>query len=285
MNRKDIEKRINNKTLLAGLVAMFLGGVLFLYLVVYFLFTSEKEQEGLFNFGEVTPYDVKHPRQEDWSFEGLFGTFDKASAQRGYQVYKEVCASCHSMNLIAFRNLQALGFSEAEVKVLASEYDYDYIDDDGEVASRPGLPSDKFKNPYANKKAAAAANNGKAPPDLSLMIKARHDGANYVHSLLVGYEDAPEGVEVGAGLAYNPYYAGGQIAMNAPLTEGQVSYEDGTEPTVDQMSRDVTNFLQWAAEPEMEERKRMGIKALAYLAFLTVFFYLAKVRIWARVKK
>jgi ubiquinol-cytochrome c reductase cytochrome c1 subunit len=188
------------------------------------------------------------------------------------------------MNLISFRNLTELGFSEAEVKVLASEYDYDYIDDDGEVATRVGLPSDRFKNPYPNKNAAAAANNGKAPPDLSLMVKARHDGANYTYSLLTGYVDAPADVEVGAGLAYNPYYPGGQIAMAAPLAEGQVSYEDGTEPTVQQMSHDVTNFLQWTAEPEMEMRKRMGIKALAYLAFLTIFFYIAKVRIWARIK-
>ncbi len=285
MNRKDIEKKINNNSLLVGLSAAFIGAVLVLYLAVYFLFTSESEQEGLFNFGEVTHESVEHPRKQAWSFDGMFGTFDKASAQRGYQVYKEVCASCHSMDLIAFRNLQALGFSEAEVKVLASDYDYDYIDDDGETASRVGLASDKFPNPYPNKKAAAAANNGKSPPDLSLMIKARHDGANYVNSLLTGYADAPEGVEVGVGLAYNPYFPGQQIAMAAPLTDGQVSYEDGTEPTVEQMSRDVTNFLQWTAEPEMEERKRMGIKALAYLAFMTLFFYLAKVRIWARVEK
>lgn len=285
MNRKELEKKINNTNLLVVLAGAFVGAVLVLYLAVYFLFTPEKERSGLFNFGEVAHEAVKHPRKQKWSFDGMFGTFDKASAQRGYQVYKEVCASCHSMDLIAFRNLQELGFSEAEVKVLASDYDYDYINDDGETESRPGLPADKFPNPYPNKKAAAAANNGKSPPDLSLMVKARHDGANYIHSLLTGYVDAPEDVKVGVGLAYNPYYSGGQIAMNAPLTEGQVSYEDGTEPTVEQMSRDVTNFLQWTAEPEMEMRKRMGIKALAYLAFLTIFFYLAKVRIWSRVEK
>lgn len=285
MNRKDLEKKINNKNLLVGISVAFIAAVLGLYIIVYFVFTSEKEQEGLFNFGEVTHEKVEHPRHEKWSFDGMFGTFDRSSAQRGYQVYKEVCASCHSMDLIAFRNLQELGFSEAEVKVLASDYDYDYINDDGETESRPGLPADKFKKPYPNKQAAAAANNGKSPPDLSLMIKARHDGANYINSLLTGYKQAPEGFEVGAGLAYNPYFPGMQIAMNAPLSDGQVSYEDGTEPTVEQMSRDVVNFLQWTAEPEMEMRKRMGVKALAYLAFLTIFFYLAKVRIWSRIKK
>ena len=283
--KKDFEKHITNNRLIVGLSAVFIGGVLGLYLFSYFLVVSPADREGLFNFGEVTHEKIEHPKKMAWSFDGLFGTFDKASAQRGYQVYKEVCSSCHSMDKIAFRNLQELGFSEAEVKVLASAYDYDFINDDGEVESRPGLPSDKLKNPYPNKNAAAAANNGKAPPDLSLMVKARHDGANYVHSLLTGYKDAPAGFELSAGSNYNPYFAGMQIAMAAPLNDGQVSYEDGTESTVEQMSHDVVNFLQWTAEPEMEQRKRMGIKAIAYLAFLTIFFYIAKVRIWSRVKK
>lgn len=282
---KKIEKNVTNAKLIIVLSGAFIAASLGLYLFSYFIVLSEKDRDGLFNFGEVSHEKVEHPKKYEWSFDGLFGTFDRASAQRGYQVYKEVCASCHSMDKIAFRNLQELGFSEAEVKVLASEYDYDFINDDGDVESRPGLPSDRFKNPYPNKNAAAAANNGKAPPDLSLIVKARHDGANYVASLLTGYEEAPADVELTPGLAYNPYFPGMKIAMAAPLTDGQVSYEDGTEPTVEQMAHDVVNFLQWTAEPEMEERKRMGIKALAYLAFLTIFFYIAKVRIWSRVKK
>lgn len=281
---KNIEKNVTNKKLIIGLLGVFTAAALGLYLFSYFIVLSSNERDGLFNFGDITHEKIEHPKQVKWSFDGLFGTFDKASAQRGYQVYKEVCASCHSMNLIAFRNLQELGFSEAEVKVLASGTDYDFINDDGDVESRPGLPSDKFKNPYPNKQAAAAANNGKAPPDLSLMAKARHDGPNYIYSILTGYEDAPAGFELSPGSSYNPYFPGMQIAMPKPLSDEQVSYEDGTKPTVEQMSHDLVNFLQWTAEPEMEYRKRMGIKALAYLSFLTVFFYIAKVRIWSRVK-
>jgi len=281
---EKIEKNVTNNKLIFGLSGAFVAAALGLYLFSYFIVLTPKEREGLFNFGEVNHEKIEHPKKVKWSFDGMFGTFDKASAQRGYQVYKEVCSSCHSMNLVAFRNLQELGFTEPEVKVLASSSDYDFVNDDGDVESRPGLPSDHFKNPYPNKQAAAAANNGKAPPDLSLMAKARHDGPNYIYSILTGYTDAPAGFELSAGANYNPYFPGMQIAMAKPLSDAQVSYEDGTKPTVEQMSHDIVNFLQWTAEPEMEYRKRMGIKALAYLAFLTVFFYIAKVRIWSRVK-
>lgn len=275
---------MSNNTLFIRVFGLFVVLSLAMYLVSYFVFTDEKDQNGLLDFGKITQDDVEHPKKDEWAFDGMFGDFDRQSAQRGYQVYKEVCANCHSMDLVAFRNLQAIGFSEAETKVLAADYDYDIIDDDGEEDTRVGNPSDKFPNPYSNKKAAAAANNGKAPPDLSLMIKARHDGANYVNSILTGYEDAPADVEVGTGLAYNPYFPGKQIAMAAPLSEGQVEYADGTDATVQQMSHDVVTFMQWAAEPEMEYRKKMGIKVLIFLSIMTIFFYVAKVRIWARVK-
>ena len=230
--------------------------------------------------------DVHHPKQMSWPFSGFAGKVDKQSAQRGFQVYKEVCAACHGINRIAFRNLQALGFSEGEVKTIAADYSVvDGPNDDGEMFERAGRPSDRFPKPYPNEKAARAAQNGAYPPDLSLMVKARHDGANYIHSLLTGYEDTPEGFKIDDGLYYNPYFPGMKIAMAAPLSDGQVEYQDGTEATMEQMSIDVVNFLQWAAEPEMEERKRMGMKVMVFLFIMTVFFYIAKKRVWARIEK
>jgi ubiquinol-cytochrome c reductase cytochrome c1 subunit len=226
----------------------------------------------------------KLPRKVDWSFDGIFGTVDKQSAQRGFQVYKEVCSSCHSLSRVAFRNLQDLGFSEAEVKTLAATYDItDGPNDEGEMFKRPGKPSDYFVPPYANENAARASNNGAYPPDLSLIIKARADGGNYVYSLLTGYSNPPADVKLGAGQYYNPYAPNSTLAMPPPLSDGQVSYEDGTQATVDQMSKDVVNFLQWAAEPEMEARKQMGLKVLIYLAIFTVFMYVAKRNIWRRI--
>ncbi len=316
--------------------------------------------------------DAKHPKQLVWPFDGAFGAVDRQSAQRGFQVYKEVCAACHGLRRVAYRNLQQIGFSEAETKALAAEATVqDGPNDDGEMFDRPGRPSDRFVPPFANEKAARAANGGAYPPDLSLIIKARHDGANYLYSLLTGYTDATsyqcsktneagecirfkklkvdeaaqlataeeaeakadaqeestpedakknaEATEVasvakddmgkmftcssitasetadakgkaiktqncilmGETMHYNPYFPGGQIAMAQPLsTEGQVAYEDGTKATVDQMSQDVVNFLQWAAEPEMEQRKRMGVRTMLFLALMTLVFYIAKRRIW-----
>lgn len=239
----------------------------------------------LLGFNAHAASDAKHPREVQWPFDGIFGTFDKQSAQRGYQVYKEVCASCHSMRLIPFRTLEQLGFSEAEVKSLAAQYEtQDGPNDDGEMYMRPSRPSDAFPSPYANEQAARASNNGAYPADLSLMVKARPNGANYLYSLLTGYEEAPADVTLGVGMYYNPYFPGGQIGMPAPLSDGLVDYADGTEATADQMARDVTNFLQWAAEPEMEQRKRMGIKVFIYLVIFTVFFYYAKKIIWRNVK-
>lgn len=239
----------------------------------------------LLGFAANAASDAKHPEQLEWSFDGVFGTVDKQSAQRGYQVYKEVCAACHSMRLIPFRTLEQLGFSEAEVKSLAAQYEVeDGPNDDGEMFMRPGRPSDAFPSPYANEQAARASNNGAYPPDLSLMIKARPDGANYVYSLLTGYEEAPADMKLGAGMYYNPYFPGGQIGMAPPISEGLIEYADGTEASKEQITKDVVKFLQWAAEPEMEQRKRMGIKAFVYLLIFTIFFYYAKKIIWRRVK-
>lgn len=238
--------------------------------------------------------DVEHPKQIKWKFDGVFGSVDRQSAQRGYQVYKEVCSACHSMHQISYRNLitnpkdktpHGLGFSENEVKALAAEAQVtDGPNDQGDMFTRPGRPSDKFPAPFANEHAARAANNGAFPPDLSLIIKAREDGANYVHSLLTGFQEPPAGVHVGEGMHYNPYFPGRQIAMAPPLSAGQVTYMDGTEASVDQMARDVVNFLQWTAEPEMEERKRMGIRVLIFLLVFTGLFYVAKARIWSRLR-
>lgn len=228
--------------------------------------------------------EQKPLKQVDWPFNGVLGTVDKQAAQRGLQVYKEVCAACHSLERVAFRSLTEIGFSEAEVKALAAGYQVkDGPNDDGDMFERPGKPSDLFPSPYANEQAARAAQNGAYPPDLSLIVKARPNGATYLYSLLTGYENPPADVHMNAGMSYNPYFPGHQIAMPSPLSDGRVDFEDGTQASVDQMARDVTVFLQWAAEPEMESRKQMGIKVLVFLAVFSVFAYLAKRNIWRRV--
>lgn len=231
--------------------------------------------------------DAKPPKQQIWPFDGFFGQQDHQSIQRGFQVYKEVCSACHGIKRVAFRNLKEIGFSEAEIKEIAKNYTViDGPNDDGEMFERPGRPSDYFVPPYKNEKAARAANNGAYPLDLSLIVKAREDGANYVYSLLTGYyEVKPEGVEIPEGLHYNPYMAGGKIAMASPLSNGQVSYMDGTNNSLEQMARDVVNFLQWTAEPEMDKRKYMGVRTMLYLFVFTVLFYFANKRVWSKVKQ
>ncbi len=226
-----------------------------------------------------------HPKKMKWEFDGIFGRFDRASAERGYQVYKEVCSSCHSLRLTAYRNLSEIGFSEDEVKQIAAEYSVtDGPNDDGEMFERPGLPSDKFVSPYANEKAARSANGGAFPPDLSLIIKARHDGANYVYSLLTGFTEAPEGFQMSEGKNYNPYFEGRQIGMPAPITDdGQVDYKDGTYATKEQMAIDVVNFLQFVSEPETEHRKKMGVRTMIFLGLLFVILLAAKKAVWKKV--
>ncbi len=230
----------------------------------------------------------KEPKQVEWAFDGVFGSFDRESIQRGFKVYKEVCSACHTLKRVAFRNLADVGFSEAEIKSLAASYQIpDGPNDEGEMFERPGLPSDRFHGPYSNEKAARAANNGALPPDLSLIVKAREDGANYVYSLLTGYETPPADFALGENMHYNPYFSGGgnQFAMTAPLVkDGQVEYTDGTNPTVDQMARDVVNFLQWTAEPEMEARKALGMRVMIFTVIFTVLFFIAYKRIWRSVK-
>lgn len=230
--------------------------------------------------------DAMPPKKEQWPFDGLFGKFDREAVQRGYKVYKEVCSACHSMDLIAFRTLTELGFSQGEVKALASEYQIaDGPNDQGEMFQRPRTPADFFPAPFQNEQSARASNGGAYPPDLSLIIKARADGANYVYSLLTGFnEENKEKLEIPSGMYYNPYFPGHKIAMAPPLTEGQVTFDDGTDATIEQMAKDVVAFLQWAAEPEMEARKRMGIKTLLFLIVFTGLFIEAKRRIWKDVK-
>ena len=228
---------------------------------------------------------VTAPKQMLWPFEGVFGTFDRQAAQRGAQVYLEVCSACHGLNHLYYRNLLELGFSEAEIKEIADDkMILDGPDDMGEMFERKALPSDNFIAPYPNEAAARASNNGAYPADLSLIVKARGDGANYLYSLLTGYQQEPEHIKLMPGLYYNPYFDGEQLAMPAPLSPDQVEFMDGTPATVEQMARDVTVFLQWVAEPEMEHRKSMGLKVMLYLLIFTILFYIAKKKLWKNVK-
>ena len=224
----------------------------------------------------------------DWSFKGLFGKFDRGALQRGYQVYTEVCASCHSMKYLSYRNLAEKGgpeFSEAEAKVIAASFEVtDGPNADGEMFIRPGKLSDKFVMPYDNVEAATAANGGAYPPDMSVLIKARSGGADYIYSLLQGYNEPPAGITLDEGVYYNKYMYGNKIKMASPLSEGIVEYSDGTESSIEQMSKDVTTFLMWTAEPHLESRHRMGFKAIVYLIILTILVYLSMKRIWSRIE-
>ena len=224
----------------------------------------------------------------DWSFKGLFGKFDRGSLQRGYQVYTEVCAACHSMKYLSYRNLAEKGgpeFPIIQAKAIAASFEViDGPNADGEMFTRPAKLSDKFVMPYENEKAAQAANGGAYPPDMSVLVKARGGGVDYIYSLLQGYEDAPSGVTLDEGVHYNKYMYGNKIKMSAPLSDGIIEYGDGTVASVEQMSKDVTTFLMWAAEPHLEARHRMGFKAIVYLIILTVLVYFSMKKIWSRVE-
>ena len=226
---------------------------------------------------------INYP-QLNWTFSGVLGTFDRASQQRGLQVYKEVCSGCHGLRLLAYRNLKAIGYNDDEIKAFASENSVNTTNDEGEVVERPARPSDKFVSPYPNDKAARAANGGAYPPDLSLIVKARPGGANYLHALLTGYIDAPADQKVPDGMYYNKYYSGNLIGMPQPLYDDGVEYADGTNATPDQMAKDVTAFLAWASEPEMEERKSLGVSVMLFLLLLTALSYFAMKQIWAPIK-
>ena len=222
--------------------------------------------------------------KQNWSFDGVFGKFDKAALQRSFQVYQEVCAGCHGLEYIAFRNLTELGLNEDQVKAIAAEYEVeDGPDDEGEMFTRPAILSDILPSPFANDNAARASNNGALPPDLSLIAKARTGGPDYLHALLTGYVDAPADVTITEGMSYNPYFPGNQIAMTPQIGADAVEYTDGTPATADQMSLDVVQFLMWAAEPKLEIRKRMGIKVILFLLVLTALFYASKRKVWSRI--
>ena len=246
-------------------------------------------------------YPIIKPKNVDWIFAGPFGHYDKAQLQRGLKIYKEVCSACHSMNLVSFRNLEDLGYSEAQVKAFASEYEVDAEPNaEGEVVKRKAVPSDYFPSPFPNHEAAAYANGGAAPPDFSLIAKARgvergfptfifdiftqyqEGGVDYIYSLLTGYQAAPEGIEVPKGTYFNPYFnAALSLKMPPPLSDGQVTYDDGTPGTVEQYAKDVAAFQMWAAEPHLEERKRTGFMVMVFLLLLTGLVYLTKKSVYA----
>ena len=223
-----------------------------------------------------------------WSFKGFFGKFDRASLQRGYQVFAEVCAACHSMKYLSYRNLSEAGgpeFSVEQAKIIASQFELtDGPNSDGEMFTRVARLSDNFVGPYENIQAATAANGGAYPPDMSVLVKARKGGADYIYSLLLGYEEAPEGISLDDGVYYNKYMAGNKIKMSNPLSEGIVTYIDGTEATEEQMARDITSFLAWAAEPHLEARHKIGFRAIIYLIIMTVLVYFSMKKLWSRIE-
>jgi ubiquinol-cytochrome c reductase cytochrome c1 subunit len=260
------------------------------------------QEEAGHNVAEPTHFPINKPTHEDWTFAGPFGTYDRGQLQRGLKIYKEVCSACHSMKLVAFRTLEELGYSEAQVKAFAAEYTVqDGPNADGEMFERPGVPSDYFPSPFPNVEAAAAANNGAAPPDFSLIAKARgvergfptfvfdiftqyaENGPDYIHALLTGYDhEPPAGMTIAEGTYYNPYFiAGKSLAMAPPLSDDQVTYDDGSRQTVDQYARDVSAFLMWAAEPHMEDRKKTGFRVMVFLVLFAGLVYLTKRRVWS----
>jgi ubiquinol-cytochrome c reductase cytochrome c1 subunit len=219
-----------------------------------------------------------------WSFQGPFGTYDRAAAQRGFEVYKEVCSNCHSLKYGAYRDLEGIGLTPEEIKAIAASVTFTEIGDDGQPKDRPGLPADHFKSPFANEQAARAANNGALPPDQSLLIDARPRGPDYIYALVaLGYTDAPAGMKMQEGMYYNKYFPGHQIAMPPPISADQVTYADGTKATPDQEVHDVVTFLAYMANPEMEQRKRIGVKAVIFLVLLTGITYAIKRKVWSDV--
>ena len=248
-------------------------------LFILFTFNSQKVEAGENN---------KELLKVDWSFKGLFGKFDRASLQRGYQVYTEVCASCHSMKLLSYRNLVEKGgpeFSEDQAKAIASNFELrDGPNSDGEMFTRSAKLSDKFVKPYQNIEEAKASNGGAYPPDMSVLVKARSGGADYIYSLLLGYDEPPSNIQLDDGVYYNTYMPGNKIMMPNPLSEDLIEYSDGTKATNEQMAKDVVTFLAWAAEPHLEARHRIGFKAILYLIILTILAYFSMKKIWSRIE-
>ncbi len=282
--------------LIMGLAGALFAGVVLISMAAdlstYFATPPEETAEHEFHL---------HAKELKLQSDGPLGTFDRQQLQRGFQVYKEVCAGCHGINLVAFRDLNQLGYKEAEVKAIANQWAIEVPSvnpDTGEAATRKAMPADRFPSPYANETAARAANNNALPPDLSLMAKAREGGAAYVYSLLTGYANAatyrnekgealPAANRPGTGLHFNPYFANLNIAMPPPLTaDGQVTYAEGNPaPTVDQMAKDVSAFLLWTAEPNLQGRHKSGWAVLAFLIIATILGYLSYRNIWAEAKR
>ena len=252
---------------------------LFKTLIIIFLTTNFN----VFAAGE------NHPLlKQKWSFQSFFGKFDRASLQRGYQVYAEVCASCHSMQYLSYRNLMEKGgpeFSEEQAKAIAATFEAtDGPNSDGEMFTRPGKLSDKFVMPYANVEEAKLSNGGAYPPDMSVLLKARSGGADYIYSVLLGYEDPPEGMKLDDGVYYNKYMYGNKIKMPQQLYDDLVTYVDGTAATPEQMAKDITTFMAWTAEPKLEERHKFGFRAISYLIILTILVYFSMKKIWSRIE-
>jgi ubiquinol-cytochrome c reductase cytochrome c1 subunit len=275
--------------LIAFLIGLFFSGMLLISFVKggYVAATTEVVETAEHAFH-------KHPKEVKFAHDGPFGHYDRAQLQRGLKVYKEVCAACHSLNQVAFRNFADLGYNEDEVKALAKGWPTETPSinpETGEAASRPSIAADKVPSPYPNEVAARAANNNALPPDLSLMTKARHDGPAYVYSLLTGYQKQPAKLlkefpdsKTGPGLHYNPYFANLNIAMAPPLSDGQVTFDDGAPNTKDAMAKDVAAFLTWTAEPKMENRKQAGWAALIFLIIFTGLAFMSYKTIWADKK-
>ena len=234
--------------------------------------------------GAVQAAEGVHIPNQTWGHDGIFGTIDKASAQRGFQVYKEVCAACHAMRLVPIRTLEGIGFSEDELKALAAEYEVQAgPNDEGEMFMRPAIPADRFPSPFPNDNAARASNNGALPPDLSLIAKARVGGENYLYAFLTGFEEPPEGVSLMPGMNYNKYFPGHQVGMPNVLMPDGVTYADGTPATVEQQAHDVSTFLTFVAEPHLDARKQMGVKVILFLIVLAGLMYAVKRKLWSTV--
>jgi ubiquinol-cytochrome c reductase cytochrome c1 subunit len=234
--------------------------------------------------GFASAQEAPTPPHQEWSFDGVFGTYDQASLQRGFQIYKQICSTCHPVKHLYFRDLSQIGYSEDEVKAIAATYQVtDGPNDQGQMYQRPGRPSDHIPGPFPNDEAAKAANNGALPPDQSLVIKAREGGPDYVYALLNGYVAPPAGFHLASGMYYNEYFPGHSIAMPPPLSANAVTFADGTPSTVPQMAHDIVTFLTWAAEPNLPERHRMGFKVFFFLIVSAGVFYAAKRKIWSRI--
>jgi ubiquinol-cytochrome c reductase cytochrome c1 subunit len=234
--------------------------------------------------GPALAQEAPPPPSQNWSFNSIFGTYDLAAAQRGFQVYSEVCANCHSMQYLHYRDLTGIGLTPAQVKAVAAGFTVPQgLDDQGNPKEGPATPADQFRSPFPNEKAARAANNGALPPDLSLIVNAREGGADYVDAILTGFANPPPGFTMQDGMNYNKYFPGHQIAMPQPLHDGQVSYTDGTPTNIGQEAHDVVTFLAWAANPEMVERKQIGVRVILFLVFMTGLTYAVKRKVWSDV--